>query len=144
MEAAARANGRRLVILDLATGPDVGTIFAGLKQNGIEAVVLSTEAMFTVWRDQVIALAARYGIATIFPNREYVSSGGLISFGADLYEHYRVAGGYTGRILKGEKPADLPVQTPTKYELAINLKTARALGLDVPDAIRQRADKVVE
>src|SRR5262249_28762598 len=110
----------------------------------IAAFVISTEALFSVWRDQVIALSARHGIAAIFPNREYVFAGGLISFGADLYEHYRVAGTYTARILKGEKAADLPAHIPTKFEQSTNLKTAKAFGLSVPPTLRALATQMIE
>jgi putative ABC transport system substrate-binding protein len=97
-----------------------------------------------VFRDQVIGLSARHNIASIFPNREYPHSGGLISFGADIYEHYRIAGSYTARILKGARPSELPVQIATKFELVINLKTAQALGITVPPNIRSLASEVIE
>jgi putative ABC transport system substrate-binding protein len=144
MEEAARAAERRLVVLDLAGGPELGSIFATMTQHDVGAFVISTEALFGVWRDQVIGLSARHGIAAMFPNREYVFAGGLVSYGADLYEHYRVAGAYTGRILKGETCAELPVQIPTKFEMVINLKTARALGLNVPLPLLDRADELIE
>jgi putative ABC transport system substrate-binding protein len=115
-----------------------------MAEQDVAAFVISTEALFSVWRDQVIALSGRYRIAAMFPNREYVLAGGLISFGADLYEHYRIAGSYTARILKGDRPADLPVQIPTKYEMVINLRTANALGLTVPPKLRALATEVVE
>jgi len=144
MEAAAQSVGRRLVVLDLAGNPELGTIFADMAQQGIAAFVISTEALFNVWRDQVIGLSASYGIAAMFPNREYAQAGGLISYGADLYEHYRVAGTYAGRILKGEKPSDMPVQLPTKFEMVINLRTAKALGLTVPQALLRDATELIE
>jgi putative ABC transport system substrate-binding protein len=144
MEAAAAALGRRLIVLDLAGQPELGAVFANMVQHDIAAFVISTEALFTVWRDQVIALSARHGIAAMFPNREYAFAGALISFGADLYEHYRIAGAYTARILKGEKPTDLPVVLPAKSDLVINLRTAKALGLDVPATLRARADELIE
>jgi putative ABC transport system substrate-binding protein len=144
MEAAARAIGRQLSVLDLATEPELLSVFATMTQQKIGALVISTEALFAVWRDQVITMAAAFGIAVIFPNRDYAYAGGLISYGADLYEHYRVAGAYTGRILNGEKPADLPVQLPTKLDMVINLKAARAIGLTVPQSLLMRADEVIE
>ena len=144
MQAAARAVGRRLVVIDLAGQSELASVFSGMAQQGVAAFVISTEALFSVWRDQVIGLSARYRIGAIFPNREYVFSGGLISFGADLYEHYRIAGAYTARILTGEKPADLPVQIPTKYEIVINLRTANALGFVVPPKLRAAATEVIE
>jgi len=145
MEEAAATLGRRLVVIDLAgREQELVAVFAGMAQQGVAGFVISTEALFSVFRDQVIGLSAHHGIASIFPNREYPHSGGLVSFGADLYEHYRIAGTYTARILKGALPADLPVQIPTKYELVINLKTAQALGLTVPPALRALATELIE
>jgi putative ABC transport system substrate-binding protein len=144
MEVVAHAAGHQLVVLDLAGRPDIVAIFAGMAKQGVGAFVISTEALFNVWRDQVIGLSASTGIAAMFPNREYVLAGGLISYGADFYEHYRVAGTYAGRILKGEKPADLPVLLPTKTEMVINLKTAKALGLTIPQTLLRDATEVIE
>jgi putative ABC transport system substrate-binding protein len=97
-----------------------------------------------VHRDLIITLAARHKLPAVYYRRLYVNSGGLISYGPDLLDQFRLAAGYVDRILKGEKPADLPVQAPTKYELVINLKTAMALGLDVPATVLARADAVIE
>ena len=144
MEAVAHAHGYELIVLDLAGRPDIVAIFAGMAKQRVGAFVISTEALFNVWRDQVIALSASSGIAAMFPNREYVLAGGLISYGADFYEHYRVAGTYAGRILKGEKPADMPVQLPTKTEMVINQKAAKALGLTIPQALLRDATEVIE
>jgi ABC-type uncharacterized transport system substrate-binding protein len=97
-----------------------------------------------VHRDLIVTLAARHKLPTIYPQRAFVVGGGLISYGADFLDQYRRAAGYVDRILKGEKPTDLPVQAPTKYDLAINLKTAKSLGLAVPPAMLARADEVIE
>jgi putative ABC transport system substrate-binding protein len=97
-----------------------------------------------VHRDLIIKLATRHRLPTVYPTRVFVASGGLISYGPDTADEYRRAAGYVDRLLKGEKPADLPVQAPTKYELVINLKTAKALGLDVPPTLLARADEVIE
>jgi len=145
MEKTATALGRQLVVIDLAGREKaLPAVFAGMAQQDVAAFVISTEALFSVFRDQVIGLSARHKIAAIFPNREYPHSGGLISFGADIYEHYRIAGTYTARILKGARPAELPVQDATKFELVINLKTAQALGLTVPPSVRALASEVIE
>jgi putative tryptophan/tyrosine transport system substrate-binding protein len=105
-------------------------------------VTASTSAL--VHRDLITMLAARHRLPTVYPSRFFVTAGGLISYGPDTTDPFRRAAGYVDRILKGEKPADLPVQAPTKYELVINLKTAKTLGLTVPDALLARADEVIE
>ena len=117
------------------------TAFARTPNGGL---VVTAGALSVVHRGLIIALAARYKLPAVYYERFFVIDGGLISYGADFIEQFRRAAGYVDRILKGEKPADLPVQTPTKYELVINLKTAKALGLTVPPSVLARADEVIE
>ena len=107
-------------------------------------MIVTVSAAATIHRELIITLAARHRLPAIYPYRFYVAAGGLISYGPDLVDQYRRAAGYVDRILKGEKPADMPVQAPTKYELVINLRTAKALGLDVPTSLLARADEVIE
>ena len=118
------------------------TAFARSSSNG--GLIVTGSALATVHRDLIVALAARHRLPAVYPVRVFATGGGLISYGPDSIDPYRQAAGYVDRILRGEKPADLPVQTPTKYELVINLKTAKALGLDVPPTLLARADEVIE
>jgi putative tryptophan/tyrosine transport system substrate-binding protein len=116
----------------------------GLAEVRAGGLVIGAEALFTSHSEQLAALAARYGVPTIYKGREFAAAGGLMSYGSDIADSYRLAGIYTGRVLKGEKPGDLPVQLATKIELYINLKTAKALGLTVPLPVSGRADEVIE
>ena len=117
------------------------TAFARSSNGGL---IVTGSALAVVHRDLIITLAARHKLPAVYSDRYFVTAGGLISYGPDLVDQYRRAAGYVDRILKGEKPADLPVQAPTKYELVINLKTAKALGLTVPPSLLARADEVIE
>jgi putative tryptophan/tyrosine transport system substrate-binding protein len=144
LQVAASVLGVRLLILGASSQSDFAGAFATLAQQRAGALVVMGDPFFNVQRDQLIALATRHGVPAIYQFREDVSAGGLVSYGADLQDMYRQCGVYAGRILKGEKPADLPVQQATKIELVINLKTAKVLGLTVPTSILLRADEVIE
>jgi putative ABC transport system substrate-binding protein len=140
----ARALGLRLLVLNAAHQDEFPGAFNSLVQQGAGALLVSSETLFTAQRERIVALAARHAVPAIFHYREVVETGGLISYGGNVLEVWRQAGVYTGRILRGEKPADLPVQQATKIELVINLKTAKALGLTVPLPLLARADEVIE
>jgi putative ABC transport system substrate-binding protein len=144
MLAAAPVIGLKVQILKASTDREIDAAFASLVQERIGALLVGNDPFFNNRIDLVAALAARHAIPTIYPFREFVVAGGLISYGTSLIELFRQVGLYTGRILKGEKPADLPVVQATKYELVINVKTAKALGLTVPPGILAIADEVIE
>ena len=144
MKTAADLNGQRLAILDAGTEDELESMFASLKSHRIDALLITTNPFYEGRRQRLVALAERYSVPVLYPWREYSVLGGLISYGASFTDSYRHAGLYVGRILHGEKPADLPVMEPTKFELLINLKTAKALGIDVPTSVLLRADEVIE
>jgi putative ABC transport system substrate-binding protein len=141
---AARAKGVQLPILRASTDSEIDAAFGSLVQLRARALVVDPDHFIDSRREQLVALAARHSIPTIYGLRELTASGGLLSYGVSLVGVYRQLGTYAGSLLKGEKPADLPVQQPTKFELVINLKTAKALGLSVPQSILARADEVIE
>ena len=144
VQPAARALGLKLYILNASTDPDLDTAFATMVQLRASALVISTDTFFNTRAEQLAALSLRHAVPAIYQYRPFVAAGGLMSYGSDEVEYYRVAGVYAGRILKGEKPADLPVQRLTKIELIINLKIAKALGITVPQSVQSRADEVIE
>lgn len=144
VEAAARVMGRRIVVARAASEREFAAAFAKIAEAGAQALLVSGSPLFTSERNKVVALAARYSIPAIYDLRNLVVAGGLISYSSSLTDAYRLAAIYAGKILKGTKPSALPVQQAAKFELAINLKTAKALGLTVPPALLARADEVIE
>jgi putative ABC transport system substrate-binding protein len=143
-EAAADSLGRKIHVVYANTERDLGTAFAGLIERRVAAVVVLPDALFVGQREQLVTLAARHAIPTIYSNRVYADAGGLMSYGASQLDAYHQAGIYVGRILSGEKPGDMPVVQPTKFEFVINLKTAKALGITVPPTLLALADEVIE
>jgi len=144
LQAAARSLGLQLHVVHASTDRDIDIIFATLVQLRTDGLVIANDAFFVNQIDQLAALSVRHAVPTIFATREFAAAGGLASYGTSLTDLFRQVGVYTGRILKGEKPTDLPVQQATKIELIINLKTAKALGLTVPLTLLGRADEVIE
>jgi putative tryptophan/tyrosine transport system substrate-binding protein len=144
LQEAARSLGLQIVILHASSIGDIDNAFATIVQNRIGALVVAADSFLASRREQITTLAARHAVPAVYVNREMAGAGGLMSYGNSLSDGYRRAGLHTARVLKGEKPADLPVDQATKFELVINLKTAKALGLQVPDKLLALADEVIE
>jgi len=144
LRAAARTLGRQLVIVNVRTDSDFETAFAAFTQQDVGAVLVGGSAFFDRRSEHLAALAARHALPAMSPYRAFALAGGLMTYGTNFFYGYHQTGIYAGRILKGEKPANLPVQDATKFELVLNLKTAQALGLTVPPTIRALASEVIE
>ena len=130
--------------MEVSRSSQIESVVSALAREPNSGLVVIPDSFVNLYRAEVISLAARYRLPAVYPYRDFTELGGLLSYGTDRLDNWRRAAGYVDRILKGEKPADLPVQAPSKYELVLNLKTAKALGLDVPWILQQRADEVIE
>ncbi len=144
VQEAARTKGLQLHVLKASSESEIDTAFASLVQLHAGALVVGADPFLTSRREQLVALASRHAVPSIYAWREFAASGGLISYGASLTSAFRLLGTYAGKVLKGAKPADLPVEQPTKFELVINLKTAKALGLTIPQSLLGRADEIIQ
>ena len=144
LQSAARSLGLELHVLNASSEADFDAVLADVIKSGAGGLVIATDVIFTSHSAQLAKLAARHAVPAVYKGREFAAAGGLMSYGSDITDSYRLAGAYTGRVLKGEKPADLPVQQATKIELIINLKTAQALGINVPNTLIGRADELIE
>ena len=143
-QGAARVLGVRLLVLNASTPSDIETAFVTLAKERVRLLLVSGDSFLVAQRDQLVGLAAQHVVPTLYHRREFTAVGGLMSYGPSLPEAYYVVGDFTGRVLKGKKPADMPVHQSTKFELVLNLKTAKALGLTIPQSMLARADEVIE
>jgi putative ABC transport system substrate-binding protein len=144
LQEAADAIKRQISIVRASTESEIDAAFATVAQQGAGALLVAQDPLFVSRREQIVALAARYKLPAMYVHREFAESGGMVSYGTNFADGYRQAGIYVGKILKGTNPADLPVMQPTKFELVVNLKTAKSLGLTIPDSFLLRADEVIE
>jgi putative ABC transport system substrate-binding protein len=144
VRAAAHTMGQRTIVFPVSADGDIRSAFASIAQQGTDALLVTDDPFFSTRRDQLVMQANNHALPAIYYTREFPSIGGLISYGSSAIENYGRAGAYVGRILKGTTPAELPIEQPTKFELLINLKTAKALGLQVPDKLLALADEVIE
>jgi putative tryptophan/tyrosine transport system substrate-binding protein len=144
MQPTAEALGRKLLLVTASNLLELDELFPSLVRQGVDALIVRGSPLAYGWREQLAALAIRYSIPAIYPTRDNVEAGGLMSYGIKVDESFRLVGVYTGRVLKGEKPADLPVQQATKLEMVINLKAAKALGLTIPETLLATADEVIQ
>ena len=141
---AAERGGQKVVTVNASSRDELETAYSALVMQHVEGAVINADSLFVANRKLLASLSARHRVPTIYSQRDYVVAGGLISYGSNFLEAYRQAGNYVGRILKGEKPGDLPVTQPTTFQLVINLRTAKTLGLDIPPTLLARADEVIE
>jgi putative ABC transport system substrate-binding protein len=144
VQKAARSLGLGVVIVKVGAEHELDEAFAAIARDRVGALIMNTDPAMDRWRQRTVALTLQHVLPTIFSNREYTVQGGLMSYDSNIVDSFRQAGNYVGRILKGEKPADLPVLQPTKFDFVLNLKTAKALGLTIPPTLLTRADEVIE
>ena len=144
MQTAASAVGRQIEVVTARTNGDIDTAFATLVKKRADALLVGPDPLFFTRRVQLITLAVRHTLPALYYRREFAEAGGLMSYGSDLADQFRQTGVYAGRILKGEKPAEMPVQLPTRFEFVINLQTAKTIGIEIPTTLLARADEVIE